>query len=105
MLSYCALDFFESWSQYLHLMEFSYNNSYRSTSGITPFEMLYGRKCGSPLHWDEVGEKQILGAIAVREANEAIEMILQWMLLKAGERARLTLREGTSSFQLVSLCS
>ena len=34
-----------SWSKYLPLMEFAYNNSYQATIGVAPYEMLYGRKC------------------------------------------------------------
>ncbi|XP_075473392.1 uncharacterized protein LOC142504403 [Primulina tabacum] len=29
--------------------------------GMAPYEALYGRKCRSPLYWDEVGEKAIVG--------------------------------------------
>ncbi|XP_062113974.1 uncharacterized protein LOC133824983 [Humulus lupulus] len=50
-------DFSESWSQYQPLTEFSYNSCYQSTIGMAPYDMLYGRMCRSPLHWDEVGEK------------------------------------------------
>ncbi|XP_075504639.1 uncharacterized protein LOC142542080 [Primulina tabacum] len=28
---------------------------------MAPYEALYGRKCRSPLYWDEVGEKAIVG--------------------------------------------
>ena len=44
----CILDFGGSWEDYLPLVEFSYNNSFQSTIGIGPFEVLYGRPCCSP---------------------------------------------------------
>ena len=47
---------------------------------MAPYKMLYGRKCRSPLHWDEVGERQYLGPEAVREATEAVEKIRQRMV-------------------------
>ncbi|XP_062103606.1 uncharacterized protein LOC133814692 [Humulus lupulus] len=37
--------------------------------------MLYGRKCRSPLHWDELGERKLLGPDAVQHTNEAIQKI------------------------------
>ena len=36
MLRACVLDFGGSWSKYLPLIEFSYNNSYQSTIGVAP---------------------------------------------------------------------
>ena len=75
MLRACVLDFGGSWSKYLSLIEFSYNNSYQSTIGVAPYEMLYGRRCRSPIHWDETGEKKYLGPEAVHKTNEAIEKI------------------------------
>ena len=42
-------DFGGSWSKYLALAEFSYNNSYHSSIGMAPFEALYGRRCRSPI--------------------------------------------------------
>ena len=61
MLRACILDFKGSWEDYLHLAEFSYNNSYQASIKMPPFEALYGRKFRSPLCWDEVGESRLLG--------------------------------------------
>ncbi|XP_022159308.1 uncharacterized protein LOC111025717 [Momordica charantia] len=61
MLRACVLDFGGSWEKYLFLTEFAYNNSYQSTIAMAPYEALYGRKCRSPVHWDEVGERALLG--------------------------------------------
>ena len=51
MLWACVFDFGGSWSKYLALAEFSYNNSYHSSIGMAPFEALYGRRCRSPIGW------------------------------------------------------
>ena len=75
MLRACVIDFEGSWSKYLSLIKFSYNNSYQSTIGVAPYEMLYGRKCRSPIHWDEMGERRYLGPDMVQKTNEAIEKI------------------------------
>ena len=37
--------------------------------------MLYGRKCRSPIHWDEISERKYLGLDMVQKTNEAIEKI------------------------------
>ena len=75
-----VLDFGGSWSKYLPLIEFSYNNSYQSTIGVALSEMLYGRKYRSPIHWDETGERRYLGPEAVQRTNEAIDKIRARML-------------------------
>ena len=80
LLRACVMDFEGSWSKYLPLIEFSYNNSYQSTIGMAPYEMLYGRKCRSPIHWDETGERKYLGPELVQRTNEAIDKIKARML-------------------------
>ncbi|GJY56783.1 hypothetical protein Tco_0455898 [Tanacetum coccineum] len=49
MLRACVLHFRGSWDVHLPLVEFSYNNSYHSSVRCAPFEVLYGRKCRSPI--------------------------------------------------------
>ena len=61
MLRACALDLKGNWASHLPLVEFAYNNSYHSSIEAAPYEALYGRKCRSPICWDEVGEQKILG--------------------------------------------
>ena len=61
MLRACVLAFKGSWEKYLSLVEFAYNNSYHSNIEMAPYKALYGRKCRSPLCWEEVGERQLLG--------------------------------------------
>ncbi|XP_071901870.1 uncharacterized protein [Coffea arabica] len=60
MLRTCIVDFGGSWSQYLTLVELSYNNSYHSSIQMAPYEVLYEQRCRSPIHWDEVGERKII---------------------------------------------
>lgn len=43
------------------LIEFSHDNSYHSSNGITPFEAFYGRRCRSHLGWFEAGEVNLIG--------------------------------------------
>ena len=61
MLRACALNFGRRWDKHLPLVEFACNNSYQETIGMPLYEALYGRKYRSPLHWDEVSEKAVVG--------------------------------------------
>ena len=74
------LEFGGSWSNYLPLIEFSYNNFYQLTIRVAPYEMLYGRKCKSLIHWDETGERRYMGPKAIQRTNEVIEKIRTRML-------------------------
>src|ERR1700734_1860803 len=75
MLRACILEFKGSWEDYLHLTEFSYNNSYQASIKMPPFEALNGRKCRSPLCWDEVGENRLLGPEIITEIVDMIKIV------------------------------
>ena len=55
------MEFKGSWDTHLALMEFAYNNSYQASIEMAPFEALYGRKCRTPVCWEEVGERRLVG--------------------------------------------
>ncbi|KAJ4960871.1 hypothetical protein NE237_020781 [Protea cynaroides] len=75
MLRACALDFKGGWDEKLSLIEFTYNNSYQATIQMAPYEALYGRKCRTPLLWNEVGERRIVGPEFVEETYRVIDQI------------------------------
>jgi hypothetical protein len=75
MLRACALKDNQSWDKCLLYAEFSYNNSYQESIKMTPFEFLYGRKCRTPLFWNEPGENQIFGPDILREAERQVQMV------------------------------
>ena len=55
--------------------EFSYNNSYQSSLKMAPFEALYGRRCRTPLLWDEVGDRQLFGPDLIKESDQKVRLI------------------------------
>ena len=75
MLRACVLDFGGNWADYLPLAKFAYNNSYQSSIRMTPYEVLYGRPCRSPLWLTELGESRLLGPEIVQEITENIQLI------------------------------
>ena len=79
MLRGCAIDFQGSQSKYLPLAEFDYNNSYQATIGMAPYEALYGRKCRSPIHQDEMSEQMHLRPDLITASSKAIEKIRERM--------------------------
>nr|GEZ32864.1 reverse transcriptase domain-containing protein [Tanacetum cinerariifolium] len=79
MLRAYVIDFGKGWVNHLPLVEFSYNNSYYASINAAPFEALYGRKCRSPVCWNEVGEFHLTGPEIVQETTEKIIQIKQRM--------------------------
>ena len=59
-------------SKVLPYAEFSYNNGYQASLGMSPFEALYGRKCRTPLMWSKVGEHALVGPALIKEAEERV---------------------------------
>ncbi|GJU43001.1 putative reverse transcriptase domain-containing protein [Tanacetum coccineum] len=75
MLRACVIDFGNGWEGHLPLIEFSYNNSYHASIKAAPFEVLYGRKCQSPVCWAEVEDVGLTGPELVHETTEKIVQI------------------------------
>ena len=61
----------------MSLAEFAYNNSFHSSSGMEPYEALYGRKCRSLICWTEIGDRALLGPEIVQDTSEKIKIIQQ----------------------------
>ncbi|KAA3477454.1 Retrotransposable element Tf2 [Gossypium australe] len=64
-----------NWEKYLPLVEFAYNNNYHPSLGMSPFEVLYGRKCRSPICWLELNENKLVGPDLVCEAEKKVLII------------------------------
>ena len=73
------LEFGGNWEVLLPLMEFTYNNSYQATIGMAPYEALYGRKCRTPICWDEVGEMKLLRPEMVQLTTDKVRVIRKRM--------------------------
>ncbi|EOY31823.1 Uncharacterized protein TCM_039092 [Theobroma cacao] len=75
MLRACVIDFTGSWDKHLPLVEFVYNNSFQSSIGVAAYKALYGRKCRTPLYWDEVGERKLINVELIDLTNDKIKVI------------------------------
>ena len=70
MLRCCVMDFKGSWIDRLHLIEFSYNNSFHASIRMAPYEALYGKKCRTPMCWDTTSGKVVPGPEMLAEDAE-----------------------------------
>jgi len=59
------LDFKGFWEDHLHLASIK----------MSPFEALYGGKCRSPLCWDDIGDRRMLGPEIIVQTVEKVKVI------------------------------
>nr|ABA97145.1 retrotransposon protein, putative, Ty3-gypsy subclass [Oryza sativa Japonica Group] len=105
MLRACALDFGGAWDKSLPYAEFSYNNSYQASLQMAPFEALYGRRCRTPLFWDQTGERQLFGTEVLNEAEEKVRAVRERLrIAQSRQKAMQTTAEGSSLSKQGIMC-
>jgi hypothetical protein len=93
MLRMYVMDKLSKWEDYLHLVEFSYNNGYQASLKMSPFEALYGRRCNTPISWDNPIDREVVGLELLREMEEKMLKIKQ-NLKVAQDRKKIYVDKG-----------
>jgi transposase InsO family protein len=75
MLRMYVMDKPSKWEDYLHLGEFAYNNGYQDSLRMSPFEALYGRKCNTPVSWDNPADRVVLGPELLKDMEDQVVKI------------------------------
>jgi hypothetical protein len=65
------------WEDYLHLVEFAYNNGYQTSAKLSPFKVLYDRKCTTPITGDNPADKLIVGEEMLQEMENMVRKVQQ----------------------------
>jgi hypothetical protein len=73
------------WDKNLPWAEFSYNN-YQESLKMAPFEVLYGRRCCTPLNWIEPGEKLIFRPNIIEEAEMTVHRVQENLMAHTKEQ-------------------
>jgi hypothetical protein len=81
MLHACVLSWKGRWEDLLALAKFAYDNSYQASIKMAPYEALYGRRCISPLCWETLGERSLVGPDWVQQTSEKVWEIRQNILV------------------------
>jgi len=61
------------WEEYLHLVEFAYNNGYQESTKMSPFKVLYVRKCTTPISWDNLVARIMVGPEMLEEMENMVK--------------------------------
>jgi hypothetical protein len=72
MLRAFVVAYAKCWEDNLAFAEFFYNNGYHASLKKAPFEVLYGRKCHTPLMWSKVGDHVIESPDFIKAVEEKI---------------------------------
>jgi hypothetical protein len=102
ILRACALRDKKSWDKCLPYAEFSYNNNYQKSLKMSPFEVLYGRKCWTALFWNEPRENQAFGLEILREAERQVQVVRENLqLAQSRQKSYVHHRRRNLSFKVV----
>ena len=64
------------WEDYLHLVEFAYNNNNcQASARFSPFEIFYGRKCNTLISWSNLVDILVLGLELLKEMEEIVKQV------------------------------
>jgi len=67
----------KKWEEYLHLVEFAYNNNFQAFAKLSPFEILYGTKCNTPISWSSPIDRIMLGPEMLRDMELIVKQVQQ----------------------------
>jgi hypothetical protein len=76
MLQMYVMDQPSKWDDYIHLVEFSYNNGYQASLKMSLFKALHGIKCNRPVSWDNLVDKAVVGPDLLKEMEEHMTNVL-----------------------------
>jgi hypothetical protein len=63
------MDYPTKWEEFLHIVEFAYNNGYETSLKMSVFEVMHGRKCRTVVSWDNPVYHIILGPNMIKEMD------------------------------------
>ena len=73
MLRMYVMDKPGKWEDYLHLVEFAYNNHFQVSVGMSLFEIMYGWKCNTPISWRSLIDRLMLGLELLKDMELTVK--------------------------------
>jgi hypothetical protein len=97
----CVLTYNTDWGKSFPYAKFSYNNSYKASLKMAPFEALYGRMCRTPLMWSEVGERTFFGPATIVEAEQNVAKVRENLkIAQSRQKSYIDLKRKDVSFDV-----
>ncbi|XP_077223986.1 uncharacterized protein LOC143858257 [Tasmannia lanceolata] len=77
------------------------SQNYQASIQMAPFEPLYGRRCRSPICWDDVCERRLLGADLVQQSVDKIQLIREHLrTVQSRQKSYADIRRRELEFQI-----
>ncbi|WVZ58042.1 hypothetical protein U9M48_008354 [Paspalum notatum var. saurae] len=78
-----------------------FNNSYQASLKKSPFEALYGKRCRTPLFWNQTREKQVFGPDIIQDAEQQLQIVQENLrVARSGQRSYADVRRRDLSFKV-----
>ena len=77
MLRMYVMDIPGKWDYYLHLVGFAYNNHFQVSTRMSPFEIMYGCKCNTPISWSNPFDRLMLGLELLKYMELTVKQVQQ----------------------------
>ena len=105
MLRMYVIDRPSKWEDYLCLVEFAYNNGYHASLKMSPFEALYGRRCRTPVSWDNPVDRVIVGPEMLKDMEEQVVKIKHNLkIAQDRQKSYADKNKNLESFRLGNMC-
>ena len=75
MLRMYVSDYPKKWEDFLHLIEFAYNNHYEDSTNLSHFEIIYGRKSNTPITWSNPVDQLMLGPDMLKALELTVKQV------------------------------
>ena len=75
MLRMYVMDKYGKWEDHLRLVEFAYNNNFQVSTRMSPFEILYGSKCNTPIYWSSLIDGLMIGLELLKDMELIVKQV------------------------------
>ncbi|WVZ88829.1 hypothetical protein U9M48_035299 [Paspalum notatum var. saurae] len=77
------------------------DSHYQASLKKSPFETLYGKRCRTPLFWNQTGEKQVFGPDIIQDAEQQLRIVQENLrVAKSRQRSYADVRRRELSFKV-----
>ena len=83
------------------LVRIAYNNNYQASARYSPFEILYGRKCNTPISWSNPVDRLVLAPELLKEMEVIVKQVQSNLkIAQDRQKSQANLKRTPKKFQV-----